>query len=291
MSSNLLQRIGFVAVAVPLAIAIVYVGGWLLAGTLAAVGVLGAREVYALARHRDIEALVAPGLVAAALPALCAYWLVGSTTPPAPALAPAAVWALGVAAWLLVTLTWLLASRGPADRPLGAAGVTLFGAVYAGGLPAFLIPIRHAGHDTMSWAGTALVFLPLVVTWVCDTAAMFGGRAIGGPKLAPVVSPGKTRAGAIAGVAGGLLAVPVYSALVLRPMGWSLSWWQGLVFGGVLSVAAQVGDLLESLLKREAGVKDSSALIPGHGGVLDRFDSLYFAIPLATVLYLAMGIL
>ena len=103
------------------------------------------------------------------------------------------------------------------------------------------------------------MFFPLVVTWVCDTAAMFGGRTIGGPKLAPTVSPGKTRSGRGAGVIGGLLVAPLFAGLVFPRVGVDASrWWQLLVIAAVLSVVGQVGDLAESLFKREAGVKDSS---------------------------------
>jgi phosphatidate cytidylyltransferase len=120
---------------------------------------------------------------------------------------------------------------------------------------------------------------------------MFGGRAIGGPKLAPTVSPGKTRSGAIAGVVGAAVAAPLFVHFALRPAGIHLSLAQAVAFGVILSLVGQVGDLAESLLKREVGVKDSSALIPGHGGVLDRFDSLYFVVPVAAALYRLFGIL
>ena len=151
------------------------------------------------------------------------------------------------------------------------------------------MPIQQLARLALrSWAGAWLVFYPLVVTWVCDTAAMFGGRTFGGPKLAPSVSPGKTRSGSIAGVVGGLAVAPLFAAFSPR-MGLELPLGQLLVIAGVLGVVGQIGDLAESLFKREAGVKDSSALIPGHGGVLDRFDSLYFVIPTAAALYHAFG--
>jgi phosphatidate cytidylyltransferase len=162
---------------------------------------------------------------------------------------------------------------------------------YTAVLPAFLIGIRHTRFEERSWPAAWLVFFPLVVTWVCDTAAMFGGRALGGPKLAPTISPGKTRSGAAAGVLGGLLVAPIFGALVFPRLGIEVSTWQLLAIAGVLSVVGQVGDLVESLFKREAGVKDSSQLIPGHGGVLDRFDSLYFVIPMAAVMYRLFGVI
>jgi phosphatidate cytidylyltransferase len=136
-----------------------------------------------------------------------------------------------------------------------------------------------------------LVFFPLVVTWVCDIAAMFGGRAIGGPKLAPTVSPGKTRSGSLAGVAGGLLVAPLFGAAIFPRVGIEIPLWQLLAIAAVLGIIGQAGDLAESLLKREAGVKDSSHLIPGHGGVLDRLDSLYFVVPVAAAMYRLFGII
>src|SRR5690606_30695367 len=112
----------------------------------------------------------------------------------------------GMALWL----SWLVATRAPSERPLAAISITLFAVAYAGALPSFLLWIRHAHNGNGSWAGTAMVFFPLVIVWVCDSAAMFGGKAIGGPKLAPTISPGKTRSGAISGLVGG-----VATALVL----------------------------------------------------------------------------
>jgi phosphatidate cytidylyltransferase len=122
----------------------------------------------------------------------------------------------------------------------------------------------------------------VILTWASDIGAYFVGRAFGRAKLMPSVSPGKTRAGAIGALAITMGAAIVYNSQVLRP--WSqlaLAPWTALVFGAIVSAAAQVGDLAESLLKREAGVKDSSHLLPGHGGILDRLDSLYFVLPLA----------
>jgi len=285
MPSNLTQRILFAAVAIPLALLVVYVGGWVMVALVSLAAALGARELYAFARRQGIEPLETTGLLsAAALPALT-YLNVDRTA----ALAEWG-WFLG-GLWMVAVLAIALWRRTPTERPFAATAATAFGVLYPAGLASFLIPIRHARYDTFSWAGAWLVFFPLVITWVCDTAAMFAGRAIGGPKLWPAISPGKTWAGSIAGVAGAVIIVPVLNRLVLERLGVALPLGEGLLFGAVLGVVGQVGDLAESLYKREIGVKDSSSLIPGHGGVLDRFDSLYFVLPVSAAMYRLFGVI
>ncbi len=281
MASNLAQRVGFAAVAIPLALGVVWLGGLPLAILVAVVAVLGTRELFGFARLQGVEAVALPGLVsAAAVPivvwlrfesALLAEWLAGA-------------WPHLGALWVLLVLTWVLASRTAGQRPLTSAAVTLLGPAYCAALPAFLLAIRHADHGGRSWPGAVLVFFPLVVVWICDSAAMFVGKAVGGPKLAPVISPGKTRSGGIGGLVGAVLAAALWNQLVLVPFEVAIPQVPALVFGAVIGVVGQVGDLAESLFKREAGVKDSSALIPGHGGVLDRFDSLYFVLPVAALM-------
>jgi phosphatidate cytidylyltransferase len=119
--------------------------------------------------------------------------------------------------------------------------------------------------------------------------AMTGGSIIGGPKLAPVVSPNKTWSGTISGSVVSVVLAPVYGKLLLEPVGIHIEIWQLALFGLVVSSVGQLGDLAESLFKREVGVKDSGTFFPGHGGVLDRLDSLYWAIPTAVILLTAFG--
>jgi phosphatidate cytidylyltransferase len=128
--------------------------------------------------------------------------------------------------------------------------------------------------------GLLLAFWAMALVWATDIGAFFAGRAIGGPKLMPAVSPNKTWAGLIGGVLGaGLFALALTS--------WGLPW--PLVFATpVLAVVAQGGDLYESWLKRRAGVKDSSNILPGHGGVLDRLDGLVPVAPIAALLVIAL---
>lgn len=288
MDANLVRRIGFAVLAIPLALAVVWYGGWPFALVLALAAVLGARELFDLATRHNIRPIQPLGLITAGLIPLLVYSALTR-----PELGPSIDkwWPYLLALWLIVLLGWVLASRAPTERPLPAAGITLLTVAYTAGLPAFLLAIRHTQFSLRSWSGAWLVFFPLVVTWVCDTAAMFGGRALGGPKLSPLVSPGKTRSGSVAGILGGLLVAPLFALLIFPRVGVEISMGQLLLIAAVLSVVGQVGDLAESLFKREAGVKDSSNLIPGHGGVLDRFDSLYFVIPTAAAMYRGFGVI
>lgn len=288
MDLNLVRRVGFAAVAIPLALLIVWYGGLPLVLVLAIVGTLGARELFDLAARQGIRAIRAFGLVSAAALAPLTYTVVAASDSNA---GMPSAWSYLAALWMMALLTLVLASRSPAERPLEAAGVTLLAVAYAGALPAFLLAIRHNRFPERSWAGAWLVFFPLVVTWVCDTAAMFGGRKFGGPRLAPTVSPGKTWSGSTAGLVAGTLMAPLFGSLILPRVGVEVPLWQLLIIAGLLSVIGQIGDLAESLFKRQAGVKDSSRLIPGHGGVLDRFDSLYFVVPTAAVLYRWFGVI
>lgn len=283
LSQNLLQRVVVAAIAIPVVVGIIWLGGWILAATLALLGVLGAREIYDFGRRQGIEALERTGWIAAAAIPLLAYSSKGTEA-----------FYFG-AAWLMIALAIAMARRGPSGRPLTSVSITLFGSVYASGLLAFLIAIRHGSASAGRPAASVLLTLfPLVITWICDTAAMAVGAAAGGAKLAPVLSPKKTRAGAIGGTVGGVVTALALGEFVLNRQGWggwSFSTGQLLLFGLAVSIVGQVGDVAESLFKREAGLKDSSSLIPGHGGVLDRLDSLYFVIPTAAGLYRMFGVL
>lgn len=132
-------------------------------------------------------------------------------------------------------------------------------------------------------AGAANTLFVLLIVWATDIGAYLVGRLIGGPRLAPSISPGKTRSGALGGLACALLVGAGAAQLTASPSG------RALILAGGLSLAAQAGDLLESAIKRHMGVKDSGRVIPGHGGLFDRLDGLLAAAPLAALLALAMG--
>jgi phosphatidate cytidylyltransferase len=286
MASNLARRISVAAIGIPATVGVIYLGGWVLVATLAVLGALGALELYRLAARRDVHALLIPGCAGAALMPVVA-WLV---LPRGYGLEPR--WfAFAVAAWLLGVLAWAVATRRPDQGPAAGVAVTVLGALYAGALPAFLLLLRHSLNTSGAWAGTALAGLPLVTTWICDTFAMAGGTLIGGPKLAPVLSPAKTWAGAVAGTVGAVLTALVYGRWILAPLGAPVGTGTLLAAGVAVATLGQLGDVAESLFKREAGVKDSGSFFPGHGGVLDRLDSLYWAIPAVALVLSLAGVL
>lgn len=293
--SNSLQRILFALIAIPVVVGIVYWGGLPLALLITAAALVGTREFFLLAERRGIRPIWWLGLLMAAAFPLGAWWRWGGLiTTNMLAWASVGDFVAGpylFAILMLGVLTVTLLSRRPDEQPLGAAAVTLLGPLYCSGLLSFVLGIRYATGPHRHWPATWIVFFPLAITWICDTAAMYGGRAFQGPKLWPSVSPGKTRSGSLAGLVAGVLAALLYARLALVPSGIDLPLTQVIVIGVVIAIAAQIGDLAESLFKREAGVKDSSGLIPGHGGLLDRLDALYFVLPTAAILYRIFGII
>ena len=179
---------------------------------------------------------------------------------------------------LILSLAWLLI-RPTSERTLVDWALSLSMALYLGGFMLFYLPL----HDFRSISPGFWVMALLVLSWVCDSSAYFVGRAFGHTPLAPQVSPKKSVEGAVAG-----LIVPTFVAfLVALPLGLSPIQFAG--YGFAIAVATEVGDLIESLVKRQTGVKDSGILIPGHGGLLDRMDSLLLCAPIAVLYLRAFG--
>jgi phosphatidate cytidylyltransferase len=275
--SELTKRVLAALVAAPLALVMLYLGGLPLAAFLAAVAAGCAWELYRIARSGGLDPLDPIGIpLAGAIPLGVYSAAIGLYRP-----------SLGIAAVaLLVILAAVIWARGTQGRPLGAAAVTVLGVLYTGGLLSFGYALREYPYAIGDRAGATLVAFPLVLTWASDIGAYFVGRTIGGRKLIPAVSPGKTVSGALGGLVTTIVVSWIYVQFALLPLsGLTMTVPAALLFGASISIAAQVGDLVESLLKREAGVKDSSRLIPGHGGLLDRLDSLLFVLPVAYVLF------
>ncbi len=170
--------------------------------------------------------------------------------------------------------------RAPLVQVLPDTAQGLFGLIYIA-YPLTLVPLLWKQED-----GPALVLFLMVCVWTGDIAALYIGRAFGKRKLAPRLSPGKTWVGSIASIVGSMLAAGIVIAIAdaLTARGNTLLHisepiWQSLLLAAILNIAAQLGDLLESAIKRGAGVKDSGTMLPGHGGILDRIDALLLAAP------------
>ena len=273
MPSELTRRVLFALAAIPIVLAAVYVGSAALAALLAIAAALGAWEFFRIADQAGYEPLAAVGIpIAAVLPLLMHASYLGLA-------APRVTWGVLVALLVFALSLWM---RGPQRHPLAATATTVLGVIYTGGLLSYGYILRYDNYAVGAAAGSAVVLLPVVLTWTSDTGAYFVGRALGRHKLLPSVSPGKTIEGAVGALVLCVLVCWFYADVVLPPLAQLSLRPSGIVlFGVAISVAAQLGDLVESLIKREAGVKDSSRIIPGHGGVLDRVDGLLFALPVA----------
>jgi len=169
---------------------------------------------------------------------------------------------------VLLSLVWLLRRAQKGEAFTGWAW-TMAGIIYVGWLLSYLVALR--GLDE----GRNWVFLAFFITFASDSAAFFTGRALGRHRLAPNISPGKTWEGTIGGVLGAILVSLLF--LLPTPLQLDINWGQAVLLGLLVSIFGQLGDLAESLFKRNMDVKDSGKLLPGHGGLLDRMDSIIFA--------------
>ena len=249
---------------VPLLIVLARAGGFVfLAFVVAEVG-LGLVEFYRMMFRKGLQPYVRLGLVAA----LGLLWVTFRPhTPQVDFL---------VTATLLLTLALEL-RRPEARRRVEDMAVTAFGVLYVGWLSAHLVLLRELPWraGTPYAAGASYVFLAFFVTWSCDTGAYAVGRAFGRWRPWTRISPRKSVEGSIGGLLAAVAAAFVARAWFAR----ELRAWDAAALGILVGVFAQVGDLVESLLKRDSAHGDSSDFSPGHGGILDRFDSLYFAAP------------
>jgi phosphatidate cytidylyltransferase len=259
----------------PLVVALLLGGPWIVAVVVIAAG-LAAREVFVL-------------LTGAGYPSLA--WL-GVAFTVAVVLDAAVVPAIDASGTLLVAVGAILAAIGAFLRPDPREGLatwfsTVFGALYAS-LLAFVLRLGHEAPPIAAGAPLAglgadrgWILLLVLTVWAYDTGAYFIGKRFGRRRFLTHISPSKT----YAGLMGGLVAATAVSAAVLWGLGQPAQ--TGLVVGPLVALAAQAGDLAESMLKRAAGAKDSGHLIPGHGGILDRVDSFLFAAPVLTLYVVA----
>jgi phosphatidate cytidylyltransferase len=261
--SPLVSRLAVAAILLPVTLGIVWLGGWWLFGLAVIGGLLALHELYAMAR--SLRPIVLGGYAGLVLTLLGAQ--LGGTT-----------WLLaGILSTFVAALLVFFVSSARQNAVAGF-GVTLLGVAWAGGGLAHFMLVRDIPVD-----GRLLVFTILLTVFADDTAAFFVGRAIGRHKLAPAISPGKS----VEGFIGGTLAGVAVSFFALYEQD-VVTTGESLVLGLVIALAATLGDLFESAVKRDLGVKDSGSLLGGHGGVLDRVDSLLWAGPAAYFALLAL---
>ena len=262
--TNAISRLLVAAAALPVVLAAVYVGGWWLFALTALGGVVALHEYWLLTRK--LSPLSPAGYVGAAL-ALVGAQLGGVT------------WMLGgllTAFPLAFVLKGISASR---QAPTASISATVMGALWIGGGLGFVLLVRDLHR------GRLATLAVLIAVWAGDTIAYLGGRLIGRHRMAPQISPGKTWEGFVFGTIATIFAafVTLYDARDTF-----LSIGEAVALGAVVAVAAPLGDLFESMLKRDAGVKDTGRLLGGHGGMLDRIDAILFAAPAAYFTLLAL---
>lgn len=261
--SPLVSRIAVAAILLPVALGVVWLGGWWLFGLALAGGLLALHELYAMTR--GLRPIVLGGYAGLILTLLGAQ--LGGTT-----------WVLaGILSTVAAALLVFFVSSARQNAVAGFA-VTLLGVAWVGGGLAHLMLVRDIPLD-----GRLLLFTILLTVFADDTAAFFVGRAIGRHRLAPAISPGKTWEGFVGGTLAGVAVT--FFALYEQDV---VTTGESLLLGLAIVLAATLGDLFESAVKRDLAVKDSGRLLAGHGGVLDRVDSLLWAGPAAYMALLAV---
>ncbi len=274
--SNMLTRILVALVGIPLMVWICLEGGWIFSLLVALLCAQGLREFYALSISKAAQPQVPLGTVMAALVPLLVHLraMPGGTD----LLLPFAL------AGILILMTLELWRKKP--HPFLNISVQLSGFLYVVLLLSSLVLVRDFSAESglllssgmslrSGWQGY-LILCSFIGVWSGDSFAYFAGLAFGKHKIFPRVSPKKSWEGSIAGFFGSILAFHLASHFMLP----ELPMWHGFALGAVIGIVGPIGDFVESLMKRDAAIKDSGSLIPGHGGVLDRFDSLLFVAPI-----------
>lgn len=249
-------------------ITFIFLGTWAMSIEVLIIGVLGLNEFYDLAYRKGIRPSKANGLISGIILFLGAYFLNEYDS-------------LAVLTILIIyTLVVFIFRKNYHISSFLDAGVTILGYLYIGWLFSFIIRLRridipmHLDHWTISLGAVCAVFLVLANSFT-DIGSFFVGKYLGKRKLCPDISPGKTVEGSLGGIVTALLASGVWGYYSGIPL------YHCIILGILISIFAQLGDLWESVLKRDVSVKDSGDIIIGHGGILDRFDSLFLTSPVA----------
>jgi phosphatidate cytidylyltransferase len=267
-AGTVLVRILAGAVLIPLVLAVNYWGGVVFAVFTSLVAGLAGHEFYRLCARGAASPSRLVGILGSI--GVCFSFYTGSLD----------LAGLVLTGFIMLILVERLARQDTADYAR-SAGMTVLGLVYSGWLMGFFILLRNAtylpasGFSGARGPGHSYILFVLILTWSYDTLAYFGGSLLGRHHLFNRISPSKTVEGTAIGLAGSVAAALLCRWAFAEYLGWA----EAVLVGLLIGVVAQVGDLVESIVKRSTNTKDSSRLIPGHGGILDRFDSLLFTGP------------
>lgn len=260
------KRILTAIIGIFIAIYVVNYGSWVFATAVSVLALLAWREYCIMLKNKGIFCLYWPGAIGVLLIQLC-MWLGNS-------------YEIMMIIFLFLLAVLIKVVVRYQKFSINDAAFSILGYIYIGLSFSYLIAIRFSDFSIANNAeyeimisGMYLLWMIFLGTWASDTFAYFIGSRFGKNKLCPALSPGKTREGAIGGVVGSIITVVSFGQML------GLNVLYGFIIGLIIGIVAPLGDLTESALKRFAGVKDSGNLLPGHGGVLDRFDSIMFSVP------------
>lgn len=261
-AGNTATRIIVSAVAIPVIVAVTYFGNIPFLVFVLAISLMAFYEFYVMLKNKNAHVNILMGFIAVAFLVFNQYHVMMNAY-------------MFLIIWFVVLLIYELFRN--KESALNNLGATLLSVMFLGLFGSSLLGIRefYSIDDEFYRNGGYLIISIMATIWICDSAAFFGGTALGKHKLFPRVSPNKSWEGAIFGFIFAIITMAIAKFVVLD----FLEWVDVIVIGLIVGTIGQIGDLVESLFKRDAGVKDSSSLIPGHGGIFDRFDSLLFSSP------------
>ncbi len=266
---ELAKRISVAVVGIPFLLGVTYLGGWYFFGLTLIISTGAQLEFYRMQKNKNINPQIVPGL-------LSGFVILYS-------IQTNEIFFTGIILLLLVMFVLAFEMFRTDQNANTNIGVTFLGTLYIPlmlGAFLFLRSFMDVQLPGIPNAGFRFILVIFAAIWICDTFAYIFGKSFGKHKLFEKVSPKKSIEGGIAGVMGSLLVFVIVKLTFILP----LQWHEALIFGIVPGTVGQLGDLVESWFKRDVGVKDSSAILPGHGGFLDRFDSLIFVSPAMLIL-------
>jgi phosphatidate cytidylyltransferase len=263
--SNTATRIIVSVIAIPAIVLACYFGEYYFFAFVLGIGIISYYEFWLFVKNKDINANLIVGIISVGMIITNSYKSFIAYYP------------LLITILLVLTIIELFRNKNSAIINLGT---TLLGIFYFGLFASALLSMREMYQVDYTQGGLLIISI-FASIWICDSAAFFGGTALGKHNLFPRVSPNKSWEGAIFGLLFSVIAMVISKVIFLD----FLSWFDVITIGLIVGIIGQIGDLIESLFKRDAGVKDSSTFIPGHGGIFDRFDSLLYTAP-AVLLYI-----